>query len=196
MVTKQQLIDFEDEMTLLFEQGHIRAPLHLAGGNEDALLDIFKEIDVENDWCLTSWRSHYHALLKGVPSEELKQAILDGHSISLSFPAYKILSSGIVGGICPIGVGIAYGLKRAKLPGKVWCFVGDMTSLSGIYIESLRYATNNNLPIEFVVEDNGLSVCTNTRESWGRELLIEDKVRIYEYKLTKAHVGIRKYVRF
>ncbi len=190
-----ELIAFEDEMTREFEAGNIKAPLHLAGGNEQILIDLFKEVDRENDYILCSWRSHYHCLLAGVPPDVLRRSILDGHSISLCFPEYRVLSSGIVGGICPIGVGIAYGLKRAKLPGKVWVFCGDMTSMSGIYIESVRYANNHGLPIIFVVEDNGLSVCTNTLDSWGREWS-GDKVHYYEYKLTKAHVGIRKYVRF
>ncbi len=190
-----ELQAFEDEMTREFEAGNIKAPLHLAGGNEQILIDLFKEVDRENDYILCSWRSHYHCLLAGVPPDVLRRSILDGHSISLCFPEYRVLSSGIVGGICPIGVGIAAGLKRAKLPGKVWVFCGDMTSMSGIFIESVRYANNHGLPIDFVIEDNGLSVCTNTLDSWGREWS-GDKVRDYVYKLTKAHVGIRKYVRF
>ncbi len=191
-----ELIAFEDEMTREFEAGNIKAPLHLAGGNEQILIDLFKEVDRENDYILCSWRSHYHCLLAGVPPDVLRRSILDGHSISLCFPEYRVLSSGIVGGICPIGIGIAYGLKRAKLPGKVWVFCGDMTSLAGVYIESVRYAQNHDLPIEFVIEDNRLSVCTDTRESWGLLYAARAKVRIYDYTLTKPHVGIGRFVRF
>jgi len=201
-----ELIAFEDDMTELFAQGQIKAPLHLSGGNEQQLIDIFKEIDKEHDWVLGSWRSHYHALLKGVPPEKVKKAILDGHSISLAFPEHRFLCSGIVGGIAPIAVGIAAGLKRdgvcfdskAKdgwipVP-KVWCFIGDMTSVSGIVHESVRYAYGHDLNIEFVVENNGLSVCTDTQKAWGEKL--SKKWRLYEYKLTKAHVGIGRHVRF
>ncbi len=195
MMYAAELRAFEDEMASLFAAGKIKAPLHLAGGNEQQLLDIFQEIG-DLDWVLCGWRSHYHALLKGVPPTQVRQAILNGHSIGLCFPEYRFLCSGIVGGICPIAVGIAAGLQRAKLPGKVWCFVGDMTSLAGIYIESARYAMNHDLPIEFVVEDNGLSVCTDTRKSWGLERPAAEKVRIYEYTLTRPHVGVGRYVRF
>src|SRR5258705_5766718 len=97
-----ELIAFEDDMTELFKAGMIKAPLHRAGGNEQQLIEIFKEIALENDWVLASWRSHYHALLKGVPPAEVRAAIIAGHSIGLCFPPYKMLSSGIVGGICPI----------------------------------------------------------------------------------------------
>ena len=200
------LIAFEDEMTALFEAGKIKSPLHLAGGNEENLIEIFKEIDTENDWVLCGWRSHYHCLLKGVPPEQVKQAILDGHSISLCFPEYRVLCSGIVGGIAPIGVGIAAGAKRDGISfggkrgfnpvPKVWCFVGDMTCTSGIFNESLRYAMGHDLPIEFIVEDNGMSVCTDTLASWGTEPVGRSKIRSYQYKLTKAHVGIGRHVRF
>ncbi len=190
------LIAFEDEMTALFEQGHIKAPLHLAGGNEENLIEIFKEIDKENDWVLASWRSHYHCLLKGVPAGDIRNSIINGHSISLCFPEYKVLSSGIVGGICPIGVGIAAGLKRQKQAGKVWIFCGDMTSLTGIFNESLRYSLGNDLPIEFVVEGNGLSVATDTQASWGCDYTGRPIARGYKYKLTKPHVGINKWVKF
>ena len=195
-VNADDLIAFEDEMTREFEVGNIKAPLHLAGGNEEQLIKIFEEIDKENDWILTSWRSHYHALLKGVPPEKVRDAIIAGHSISLCFPEHKMLSSGIVGGICPIGVGIAMGLKRAKLPGQVWVFVGDMTSWSGIFSESYKYAQGHDLPIVFIIEDNGLSVCTDTIESWGTCKSNFANFRGYHYALTKPHVGIGKFVRF
>jgi hypothetical protein len=54
----------------------------------------------------------------------------------------------------------------------------------------------HDLPIEFIVEDNGLSVCTNTMEAWGRDFPRKSKMRAYLYRLTKAHVGIGKHVRF
>ena len=195
-MTKDDLIAFEDEMTLLFEQGHIKAPLHLAGGNEDILIDLFKEINPKNDWVLVGWRSHFHCLLKGVPADQVRHAICQGHSISLAFPYYKVLCSGIVGGIAPIGVGIAAGLKRTGQPGKVWVFVGDMTAYSGIFSESTRYAIRHNLPIEFVIEDNGLSVCTDTEASWGTEVHRKNIIRRYSYKMTRPHVGIGKHIAF
>src|SRR5512147_2793322 len=105
-MTPQDLLAFEAEMALLFEEGKIRAPLHLAGGNEQQLIDVFKHIDLEHDWLACSWRSHYHCLLAGVPREEVKMAILNGRSIALCFPEYKVISSAIVGGIAPIAMGI------------------------------------------------------------------------------------------
>ena len=91
------------------------------------------------------------------------EKILEGKSISLCFPKYNIYSSAIVRSL-PIALGVAKSIKKIK--NKVFCFVGDMTSETGIMMESYKYAKNYNLPIHFIIEDNNLSVCTNTRKTW------------------------------
>ena len=93
-----------------------------------------------------SWRSHYQCLLKGVPPEKVRDEILAGRSISLCFPEYRVVSSAIVGGILPIAVGIALGLKRRNEPGRVHCFMGDMTSETGIAHECIKYSFNHGSP--------------------------------------------------
>lgn len=195
-MTPEDLISFEEDIAAEFEAGNIPHPVHLAGGNEQQLVDLFKQIDNDNDWICCSWRSHYHALLKGVPPSELKQAIMDGRSIALCFPEYRMISSAIVGGICPIAMGIAWALKREGRSGKVWVFVGDMTATTGIFAETARYAMMHSLPITFVIEDNGMSVCTPTQEVWGQEPSKEVVMTGYGYKLTKPHVGTGTWVRF
>ena len=99
-MNKRDLETFEKEIAESFNKAQIRAPIHLHGNNEDQLIEIFKSIK-SNDWIFSSWRSHYHCLLKGVPPERLKKDILDGKSITLIYPEYKIYTSAIVGGIIP-----------------------------------------------------------------------------------------------
>ena len=62
-MNKNDLINFELEIKELYEKGKIRAPIHLSGNNENQLISIFKKIK-KNDWVLSTWRNHYHALLK------------------------------------------------------------------------------------------------------------------------------------
>lgn len=194
-MTRDDLIAFEDEMAALFEAGKIKAPLHLAGGNELQLIEIFKNIR-HDDWVLGSWRSHYHCLLKGVPAELVRRSILDGRSIALCFPAYRVLCSAIVGGIAPIAVGIAEAIKRSRRDEKVWCFVGDMTAETGIFNEAFRYARGHDLPVRFIIENNGLSVCTDTLETWGDQMNGCWPSSEYRYTLTKPHVGTGTWVAF
>ncbi len=197
---KKELINFENDIAKCFNDGKIRAPVHLYSGNEDFLIKFFKKIK-KNDWVFCSWRSHYQCLLKGVPPKLLKREILAGKSISLCFPKYKIYSSAIVGGTLPIAVGMALSLKRKKSKNKVFCFIGEMTSETGIAHENIKYSVNKKLPIHFVIEDNKKSVCTDTRKTWSQKKLTFEKISnkyitFYKYKLKYPHAGAGKRVQF
>jgi len=199
-MTATDLIKFETEIADLFNAAKIRAPVHLYSGNEAQMIEIFRDVRPE-DWVCCSWRSHYQCLLKGVPPDQVRAEILAGRSISLCFPEYRVVSSAIVGGILPIAVGIALGLKRRGEPGRVHCFVGDMTSETGIAHECLKYAHNHQLPIRFIVEDNGKSVCTDTREAWGQPTLTAEQaphpmVVFYQYQTKYPHAGAGVRVQF
>jgi TPP-dependent pyruvate/acetoin dehydrogenase alpha subunit len=198
--TVDKLKDFENFVADIFNKGEIKAPVHLSDGNEKELIEIFQAVGT-NDWVFSSWRSHYHCLLKGVPPSELLEEIKIGRSISLGFPKYKVFSSAIVGGILPIATGVAKYIKIMGLSDQVWCFIGDMTSETGIAQTSIRYAETHDLPINFIIEDNGISVLTDTRTVWeSHSLRFEErpsrKVKSYKYKSKFPHAGAGVRVQF
>ena len=128
-------------------------------------------------------------------------AIKNGQSIALSFLEHKIFSTAIVGGQLPIAVGMALAIKEAGSGEHVWCFVGDMTSESGIAQSSITFATNFDLPITFIIEDNGKSVLTDTRKTWNSELLRYEinsnpKVVSFKYESKYPHAGAGMRVQF
>lgn len=197
---KKNLIDFENKIAEAFNHAKIRAPVHLYSNNEEQMLKIFKDVK-EEDWIFCSWRSHYQCLLKGVPEEELLAEILDGHSISLCFPDYRIFSSAIVGGSLPVAVGTAISVKKNKQNSIIYCFIGDMTAETGIAHECIKYSINFDLPIKFIIEDNNISVCSDTRKVWGSDKLSfenynSDKVIIYKYQNKYPHSGAGVRVEF
>lgn len=194
-MTKDELIKFEAEIADLFNAGKIKAPVHLAGGNEDQLIEIFKEIEPD-DWVFGTWRSHYHCLLKGVPPDELKAAILRGRSIGLCFPQQRVLCSALVGGNAPLALGVAWSIKRSGGENTVWCFMGDMGSRTGIVRECQEYAKGHELPIVFVIESNGMSVGTKTSEVWGTSYGQWDDEKWYHYELKWPHVGAGRWIPF
>ena len=200
-MNKKELILFEEEIADLFNKGKIRAPVHLYQGNEDKIIEFFKRIN-KNDWIFCSWRSHYQCLLKGVPKEEVKKEIMDGRSISLCFPKQRIYSSALVGGSVPIAVGTAMSLKLKKEKNTmVYCFMGEMTSETGIAHECIKYSINLDLPIHFIIEDNEKSVCTDTRSTWKlKKLTYEGKndkfITFYSYKSKWPHAGAGKRIQF
>lgn len=189
-LTREDLIAFEDEIAALFNAGKIRHPVHLSNGNEDDLIRLFEEVRSE-DWVLGSWRMHYQCLLKGVPPEKLKAAIMAGQSMALCFPERRIVSSAIVGGVLPIALGIALGIKRSGAKERVHCFLGDMTAETGIAHESMKYARNHSLPVRWIVEDNGISVCTDTERVWGRLSDIGSVRFRYRSRYPHAGAGVR-----
>ena len=195
MGRKEELIAFEERVKVAFLAGQIHAPVHLSGGNEDQLIEIFREIRPQ-DWVLSTWRNHYHALLKGIDPEWLYREILDGHSMYIENKEHKFLSSSIVGGILPIAVGLALGAKRRGTDERVWCFVGDMAAQTGICFEASRYARGHDLPITIVVEDNGLSTNTPTKEVWGMAYGKQNGYTAYHYKRVFPHVGVGEWVTF
>ena len=94
MITKQELIAFEQECAAAFNAGKIRAPLHLSAGNEDQLIEIFQRVK-PHDYVFSTWRSHYHALLHGVPKDWLRDEIMAGRSITIMNPMSRFFSSAI-----------------------------------------------------------------------------------------------------
>lgn len=199
-LTPEDLISFEEEIAGLFNSAKIPSPVHLYYGNEKEIIEVFRDIK-DDDWVMCSWRSHYQCLLKGVPEDKLREEILANRSISLCFPEQRIVSSAIVGGILPIAVGVAMGIKRSGGSNRVHCFMGDMTSETGIAHECIKYATNHKLPIRFIIEDNGKSVCTETKEAWNQDkLTYEDSsnplVVYYKYQTKYPHAGAGERVQF
>ncbi len=194
-MTPDDLIAFETEIAAEFNAGEIPYPVHLESGNESQLIEIFKDVR-PNDWIFGSWRLHLKCLLKGVPRETLRSAIRRGESMTLCFPEYRVYGSAIVGGTVPIALGVALAIKRAGSSTWVWCFVGDMTGETGAFFECHKYGNFHDLPIRWVVEDNGLSVCTGTRKVWGGGPTIPPDVKRYEYHSKYPHAGAGVRVQF
>ena len=197
MITKKELLDFELDIKKVYESGKIRAPIHLSGNNEAQLIKIFKKIK-KNDWVFSTWRNHYHALLKGVPKNWLKKEIVAGRSMGINNIIHKFYSSAIVAGIIPIALGVAksINLKNKKNTSKVWVFIGDMTFETGMFHECYKYAKNHKLPLKFVVEDNNLSTNTPTNKVWIKKSKKPKDVIYYKYKRKYPHHGTGGWILF
>lgn len=193
--TSDTLIDFENLIVKHWEEGKIRGPIHLSNGNEEQLIEVFKRIN-QNDWVFSTWRSHYHSLLKGVCPVWIEEEILKGKSITLCNIDEKFYSSAIVGGTLSIALGVAMGIKQSGSDEKVWAFIGDMSFESGIFYEVHKYARNFDLPLYFVVEDNDVSTYTPTEATWNKKREVPEDVIYYKYKSKFPHYGTGKWIAF
>jgi pyruvate dehydrogenase E1 component alpha subunit len=195
-ITRQELIEFENQIKELWENAEIPYYVHLSGGNEDQLIEIFKEIK-PGDYVFSTHRSHYHYLLKGGSPEELKNKILKGESMHPHNKKLNFISSAIVAGTPAIATGVALALKKKKSENKVWCFVGDGAEDEGHFYEAVRYVDGWNLPCTFIIEDNDRSVETPKSERYRTSKMIWPScVRRYNYFPTTLHAGTDKFVNF
>ena len=191
--TKEDLISFEADIAELFNSGQLPQVVHLSGGNEENLIDIFEEIKPE-DWVFSTWRSHYHALLKGMEPEDLKQRIMAGQSMHLMDAKLKFFASAIVGGCCSIAAGVAYAIKRNKGHERVYCFIGDGALDEGSTYEAIRYVDAWDLPCMFIVENNQLAVDTPLAERFPKPWAWPKCIVEYGYERPWPHCQTGKWV--
>lgn len=215
MISKQELMDFEKDIEQCFLEKKILAPIHLSDHNEDQVLWIFENLWKPDDWLFTTWRNHWHCLCAGVKPEWLKEQILAGKSMFISSKEPKIITSSIVGGILSQAVGVAAALKATNSMNSVMCLIGDMAASIGAFHEAHKYALCQDLPIKFIIEDNGVSVGSKTDACWGKDfwfstlqnfhpktescspIRLDSKTWYYRYeKSIYPHVGAGEFVQF
>jgi hypothetical protein len=76
-----------------------------------------------------------------------------------------------------------------------------MTSEAGIFMENFKYSIQHELPIKFIIEDNGKSVCTDTNKTWGvsestYKHCEHESIYYYEYETKYPHAGAGMRVQF
>lgn len=189
--TVESLIAFESRVKDEWEAGNLPSLIHLCGGNEEQLLEIFGKIR-EQDWVFTSHRAHYHALLKGLTEDEVFDYIRSDRSMFIFSRAKRFYQSAILGGCCGIAVGVARAIKEWGEDARVYVFLGDGAEEEGGFYEAVLYVSGHNLPVTFFIEDNNLQVDTPKflRRGMDRGLLDgETCVRRYHYKPKFPHAG-------
>ncbi len=195
MHTVESLIEFRDMVAEAFREKRIRAPVHFPSDEQAApLIEIFKDVK-PNDWVLSGWRSMWHALLKGMPADELFSQILEGRSMYICSKEYRLIGSSIVGGILPIACGLAMGAMTGQ-PSTIWVFIGDMTATIGLYHEFENYVIGHMLPVSVIIEDNTLSTNAWTRETWGDHPGVVLECQTYRYTRNYPHVCLHERVQF
>lgn len=213
--TKEQLIGFERRIADLWEAGELPYLIHLSGGNEDALIEIFKEVQ-PGDWVFSTHRNHYHYLLSGGSPEQLEQMIRAGRSMFVfeqwrrlqpmarrqTYDADRgfwrcevnFLSSSVLAGTCAIAAGVAWQIKEQGRSQKVWCFLGDGAEDEGHFYEAACFVNGHDLPCTFIIEDNDRSVDTTKKQRRGLfahegTSRLPRCLRIYNYTPTYPHAG-------
>ena len=154
---------FEEECGRQYMQGKIRGFLHLYIGEEAIAIGSISALRPQ-DYVVTHYRDHGHALARGIDSKVV-MAELFGKATGSSrgkggsmhiFDVSRNFMGGyaIVGGQMPIAVGLALSASYKNEDQLVLCYLGDGALNEGEFHESMNLASIWKLPVIFFCENN------------------------------------------
>jgi len=170
---------FEERSLRAYQAKKIGGFLHLYIGQEAVAVGCCSLMG-PNDHVITAYRDHGHAIAVGMDTKPLMAELFGkatgcskgkGGSMHYFDPSRNFWGGhGIVGGQIPLGAGLAYGLKYKGLKGAAMAFMGDGAVNQGAVHEAYNLASLWNLPVVFVIENNGYSMGTSQSRSSAGEL--------------------------
>ncbi|MDQ2103338.1 thiamine pyrophosphate-dependent dehydrogenase E1 component subunit alpha [Azospirillum isscasi] len=160
------LIRYAEERLLdLFSTGALNGTTHTSIGQEANAVGVINALDRSLDTVWSHHRCHGHFIAYSGQVASLFAEVMGrtlgvcrGRGGSQHLCYRNFYSNGIQGGIAPLAVGSALG-DRAKGAVTV-VFIGDGTTGEGALYESLNMAAVWNVPVLFVLEDNGIAQTT------------------------------------
>jgi acetoin:2,6-dichlorophenolindophenol oxidoreductase subunit alpha len=163
---------FEDELHDRFEAGEIPGAVHLYAGQEAIAAGVVTQLRPD-DYVSSTHRGHGHAIAKGCDLTRMMLEIYgrvgglcDGKGGSMhiaDFDLGMLGANGVAAGGVPIACGAALSAKVRGSGQIAVAFVGDGGANQGAFAESINLAVVWQLPVVFVVEDNGYAQSTSTR---------------------------------
>ncbi len=170
---------FEERSLRAYQAKKIGGFLHLYIGQEAVAVGCCSLMG-KDDHVITAYRDHGHAIAVGMELNPLMAELYGkvtgcskgkGGSMHFFDPARNYWGGhGIVGGQVPLGTGIAYALKYKGLKGACMTFMGDGAVNQGAVHEAYNLASLWELPVIFVIENNGYSMGTSQARSSAGEL--------------------------
>ena len=172
--TMMRIRRFEERSLRAYQAKKIGGFLHLYIGQEAVAVGCCSLMG-KHDHVITAYRDHGHAIAVGMGVNELMAELYGkatgcsrgkGGSMHYFAPDKNYWGGhGIVAGQTPLGLGLAYGLKYRGLKGAALCFLGDGAVNQGAFHESLNLAELWDLPVVYVIENNGYSMGTSQQRS-------------------------------
>lgn len=176
--------EFELRAGEMYTRAKIGGYCHLNLGEEPTVVGLMAALR-PTDYLFTNYREHGYALSRGMDPGRVMAELFGridgvsagrGGSMHLFDASRRFLGGyGIVGGQLPPATGAALALTYRGGPGPdaeaVMCQMGDGTTNIGAFHESLNLAAIWNLPIVYVIVNNGLGMATTVEMAAGEPLL-------------------------
>ena len=168
--TMKTIREFEERLHVDFGRGEIPGFVHLYAGEEAAATGIMMHLN-DQDRIASTHRGHGHCIAKGVDVGAMMGEIYGkttgacrgkGGSMHIADLSKGMMgANGILGAGSPLACGAALAAKTLGHGGIGMSFTGDGASNQGTFLESLNLAAIWNLPMVFVVENNGYAESTS-----------------------------------
>jgi pyruvate dehydrogenase E1 component alpha subunit len=165
---------FEERAARGYTQARIGGYCHLNLGEEATVVGLLAAMRPD-DYLFTNYREHGYALAKGIEPGRVMAELYGrttgtskgwGGSMHLFDSQARLLGGyGIVGGQVPLATGAALAIDYRGGDEVVVCQMGDGTTNIGAFHEALNIAALWNLPIVYVVVNNGLGMGTTVERS-------------------------------
>lgn len=163
---------FEERVHEEFATGELPGAVHLYAGQEAVAAGVCGALR-EDDYIASTHRGHGHAIAKGCDLAEMMRELFGkaggacngkGGSMHIAdFERGMLGANGVAAGGAPLACGSALSAKVLGREDISVAFVGDGAANQGSFAESLTLAAVWQLPVVFVVEDNGYAQATGTR---------------------------------
>ena len=168
--TMKTIREFEERLHVDFGRGEIPGFVHLYAGEEATATGIMMHLN-DQDRIASTHRGHGHCIAKGVDINEMMSEIYGkvsgscrgkGGSMHIADLSKGMMgANGILGAGSPLACGAALAAQKLGHNGIGMSFTGDGASNQGTFLESLNLAAIWNLPMVFVVENNGYAESTS-----------------------------------
>jgi len=163
---------FEERAGEMYARARIGGFLHLSIGEEATIVGSARALR-EQDYLISTYRSHGNAIARGTPPERVMAELFGradgcsgGHGGSMHmFDLERRFMGGygIVGGNLPIGAGIGLSSDYLGHDEVTLCSLGDGASNQGTFGETLNLAALWRLPVVFMVVNNQFGMGTSLR---------------------------------
>jgi pyruvate dehydrogenase E1 component alpha subunit len=179
---------FEEKSAESYSMGKIGGFCHLYIGQEAVAIGAISAIRPD-DYAMTSYRDHAHALAKGMSPESVMAELYGkatgcsrgkGGSMHMFDKSVNFLGGhAIVGGQIPLATGVAFASKYQGTDRVTLCFFGEAAVNQGAFHESLNMAQLWKLPCIYICENNQYGMGTSLERAMSLQD-ISQKARAYE----------------
>lgn len=164
-------------MAEIYPSDKIQSPVHLSIGQEAVAAGVCKALRT-GDRIYGTYRGHGIYIAKGGDLDKFFAELYardsgcargKGGSMHLTAPERGLMGcSAIVASTVPIAVGDALASQRQGRRRVVVSFFGDGAVDEGVFFESVNFAVLKNLPVLFVLENNGYAIHSPVSSRHGR----------------------------